>query len=126
MQHIEVKRENGRALVAAMLDAIGDDKLDEAGIWLDKLKELNNLTEEHPDILKFRTLITIQRGKVVDALAHLNTLPDHLAPDMKVFCLLFSGDPGWEALANELADNSPRAEIRSAMSTLLDRQGRFN
>jgi hypothetical protein len=123
MQHIQVIRKNGRALAAAMLDAIGDNKLDEAGIWLDKLKKLNDLTEEHPDILRFRTLIAIQRGKVDDALAHLNTLPHNLVPDMRVMCMLYSGDPEWEGLAKDLADNSPNAEVRSTMSVLLGREG---
>lgn len=121
MQHIEVTRENGRALVAAMLEAIGDDQLDEAGLWLDKLKALNNLTEDHPDILRFRMMIMVQRGKVDDALAYLNSLEDDVVPDMRVFCMLYSGDPGWEERANWLVENSASAEIRLTMSTLLGR-----
>jgi hypothetical protein len=126
MEHIEVTRENGPALAKAMLNAIGDEKLDEAGIWLDKLKELNQLTEDHPDILKFRTMIMVQRGQVDEALAYLNSLEDDVIPDMRVMCMLYSGDPGWEERANWLADNSASAEIRSTMSTLLDREGRFS
>jgi len=126
MQDIEVKRENGRAIAAAMLEAIGDDKFEEAGIWLEKLKALNNLTEDHPDILKFRIMILVQKGQVDEALAYLNSLEDDVIPDMRVMCMLYSGDPGWEERANWLADNSASAEIRSTMSTLLDREGRFS
>lgn len=121
MQQIEVTRENGRALATAMLDAMNARKLDEAGIWLDKLKQLNGLTEEHPDILKFRTLIAMQQGRMGEALARLNAMPANVVPDLRVLCMYCAEDPAWKEQATALADNSPDPEIRSTMALLLGR-----
>jgi len=120
MEDIEPTRENGPKMTEAMFDAIGDDRLDEAEIWLERLRELNQVSEDHPDILAFSSIIAIQRGQAVDALRHINSLPDDHAPDVKVMCLFFTGDPTWEGSAAELAEQSPDPSVRAAMSQMLE------
>ena len=112
----------GPRLASQLLVALGDNHLDAAEACLDALQALRHLDADHPDLLVFRSLIAIQRGQAVDALCRMNNLGDDVAPDVKVLCMVYARDPMWEGLANELADNSPREEIRRSMSLLLGRQ----
>jgi len=126
MQELELTRENGNEMAANMLTALGDNNLDEAEIWLERLRELNKISVDHPDILMFRALIAIQRGHATDALCYMNSLPEEIAPDVKVLCMYFAQDPMWEGLATELAENSPVEHIRESMSLLIGRQQLVN
>jgi type III secretion protein HrpB1 len=121
MQEIGMTREHGHAMASALLHAIGDERFDEAEMWLERLRELNQVSPEHPDILMFRTLIAIQRGQAVDALRYLNSLGEDICPDVRVLCLYFAQDATWEGLATELAEHSPHAHIRESMSLLINR-----
>lgn len=112
-------RENAPLMVEAMFDAIGDDRLDDAETWLESLRELNQLALDHPDILAFNSIITIQRGQAMDALRQINSLPEDHAPDVKVMCLFYAGAPTWQGLAAELAESSPDALVRATMSGVL-------
>jgi len=122
MHSIEPIRENGYAIAAAMMDALVEDNLDEAEVWLECLREMNQLSPDHPDILTFSSLIAIQRGQATEALCHFNSLPDDTAPDLKVMCMYFAQDPTWEGTAHELADHSADPEVRRSMSQFLGRE----
>ena len=111
----------GPRLASELLDALGDNRLDAAEACLDALQALNELDADHPDILVFRSLIAIQRGRAVEALCHMNNLGGDIAPDVNVLCMVYARDPMWEGLATELAENSPREDIRQSMSLLLGR-----
>jgi type III secretion protein HrpB1 len=121
IQDIDVTRENGHALASAMLHAIGDNRLDEAEVWLENLRQLNDVGDDHRDVLMFRVLIAIQRGQAVDALCYLNGLDENHCPDLKALCMYFAQDPMWEGLATDLADNSPDEQIRHSMALLINR-----
>jgi len=108
-------------MAASLLAAIGDNRLDEAETLLERLRELNKISLDHPDILLFRTLIAIQRGQAIDALCYMNSLPDDIAPEVKVVCMYFAKDPMWEGLAADLAENSPHAHVRESMTAFLER-----
>lgn len=112
----------GPRLASALLVALGDNQLDTAEACVDALQALHQLDADHPDLLVFRSLIAIQRGQAVDALCHMNNLGDDVAPDVKVLCMVYARDPMWEGLANELAESSPREDVRRSMSLLLGRQ----
>jgi len=122
MDDIEPTLDNGQRMTVAMFDAINNHRLDEAEIWLERLRDLNQMSADHPDILAFRSLIAIQRGQATEALCHMNGLDDDHAPDVKVMCMFFAGDPLWEGLAADLAERSPDPTIRETMATLLGRQ----
>ena len=117
---MQLTRENAPLMVEAMFDAIGDDRLDDAETWLESLRELNQLALDHPDILAFNSIITIQRGQAMDALRQINSLPEDHAPDVKVMCLFYAEDPTWQGLAAELAESSPDALVRATMSGMLE------
>jgi hypothetical protein len=111
----------GRELASALLHAIGDDRLDDAQRRLEELQELNGLPETHPDVLRFRVLIAIQRGQAKDALHYLNGLDAQLCPELRVLCMFFMQDPLWQGLAAELAENSADPEVRQSMALLIQR-----
>jgi hypothetical protein len=112
--------EDGYKMASALLHAIGDEQLDEAEIWLERLRELNRVSQDHPDILMFRVLIAIQRGQSVDALRYINSLHEDTCPDVRALCLFFAQDPTWEGLATELAAHSPHQHIRESMAQLIN------
>jgi len=120
MDNIQPTRENAPQMVEAMFDAIGDNRLDDAETWLEKLRELNQLAPDHPDILAFSSIITIQRGQAMDALRQINSLPEDHAPDVKLMCLFYAEDPTWQGLAAELAESSPDPRVRATMSSMLE------
>ena len=120
-QHTDVTREQKTELASALLHALGDDELDRADMLLDELREVNGLTDHHPDILLFHVLISIQRGQAMDALHYLNQLGEgQYPPHLRVLCLFFIQDPVWQGLAAELAENSPDPEVRRSMTHLLE------
>ena len=112
----------GPRLASELLVALGDNHLDAAEACLDALQALRQLDADHPDLLVFRSLIAIQRGRAVEALCHMNNLGDDVAPDVKVLCMVYAADPTWEGLAIELAENSPSADVRRSMALLLGRE----
>lgn len=118
--HADVASEQKTELASALLHALGDDELDRADMLLDELRELNGLTDHHPDILLFHVLISIQRGQAMDALHYLNQLGEgNYPPHLRVLCLFFIQDPVWQGLAADLAENSPDPEVRLSMANLL-------
>lgn len=108
---VEIKAE----LTEKMMKAVAESRLDEAEHQLENLREMSSLSPDHPDVLTFRVLIDIQRGQAVDALCHLNSLPADHCPELKVVCMYAIGDPLWQGLAHELADNSPHEHVRQSM-----------
>lgn len=116
----EATSEQKTELASALLHALGDDELDRADMLLEELRDLNGLTDHHPDILLFHVLISIQRGQAMDALHYLNQLGEgHYPPHLRVLCLFFIQDPVWQGLAADLAENSPDPEVRLSMANLL-------
>lgn len=108
-------------LASALLHALGDDELDRADVLLEELREVNGLTDHHPDILLFHVLISIQRGQAIDALHYLNDMGEgQYPPHLRVLCLFFIQDVVWQGLAAELAERSPDPEVRRSMTHLLE------
>ncbi|TKC87904.1 hypothetical protein FAZ69_16700 [Trinickia terrae] len=118
----DMMREQRIEAISSILHALGDDNLDQAHAQIDNLIELTGLSPDHPDILVFRVLLYIQRGQAIDALHYLNELDEQHCPDLRVMCMYFLGDPFWEGLATELAENDPRPHVRESMALLLNRQ----
>lgn len=103
-------------LVKALVDAIEGDRLDEADGLLAQLYEVNPAARE---VLVFPTMIAIKRGRTLDALRHINSLPDGRCDELKALCLYALGDPTWHHYAEEKADD-PDPFIREAMRQLLN------
>jgi type III secretion protein HrpB1 len=104
------------ALATALVEAIRDDRLDEAETLLE---ELNEKSPETTDYLIFPVLIAIQRGYITEALQYLNTLGEDAAPELKALCLNILGDPTWHYHAHRGLD-SEDAHVRKAMRELLE------
>ncbi|HET9645463.1 MAG TPA: HrpB1 family type III secretion system apparatus protein [Burkholderiaceae bacterium] len=104
------------ALTRAMVEAIRDNRLDEAEAMLEELNEIAPFTKE---FLVFPVLIAIQRGYVKEALQHLNSLGEDAAPELKALCLHILGDPSWHYYAQSCLE-SPRQDVRTAMRRLLE------
>lgn len=103
------------ALSQTLVDKLRHDRLDEA----DALYQ--QMCETHPaaqDMLVFPVLIAIQRGRALDALQHINSLPSQRCPELRALCLQMLGDPSWHGEANALLD-SPDPAVRKAMRQLL-------
>jgi len=120
MQTTESIRENGRAIGAALQGALDADDCEKAQLLLEELCELHQLSPVHPDVLMVKAMISIRGGRATDALCDINSLPDDVAPEVKVFCMYFAHDPMWEGLARELSENSPDEEIRQSMTELIE------
>lgn len=102
-------------LAATLIEAIRDDRLDEAETLLD---ELNTLYPETEEFLIFPVLIAIQRGYITEALQYLNSLGEDTAPELKALCLNILGDPIWHYHARQGLE-SEDAYVRRAMRELL-------
>jgi type III secretion protein HrpB1 len=118
-ESLENTREHKIELTSAMMHALGDDDLDKAEDLLDNLQELNELDDEHPDVLTFRVMIAVQRGQALDALRLLNSLDEEHCPELRVLCLFFIEDPLWQGLAAHLVETSPDPDVRASMADLL-------
>jgi len=104
------------ALAAELVEAIRDDRLDEAETLLE---ELNARSPETQEYLIFPVLIAIQRGYIKEALQYLNEhLEEDAAPELKALCLNILGDPTWHYHAQRGLD-SDDAHVRKAMRELL-------
>ena len=103
------------ALAIKLVDAITDNRLDEAETLLEELNSLQPDTEEY---LVFPVLIAIQRGFIKEALQYLNTLGENTAPELKALCLNILGDPTWNYHARDCLE-SDDPTVRKAMRELL-------
>ena len=96
--------------------AIKDDRLDDAETLYEALSEVMN----EDDLLAFRVFITIQRGRVLEALQFINELPEDRCPELKVICLHLIKDPTWQSMAESLEDSTDPT-VSKAMRQLLQR-----
>lgn len=103
------------SLSQAMVEAMRDNRVDEAEAMFKLLCELDPSCE---DLLIFPALIAIQRGQILAALQHINGLPEDRCPEIKALCLNLLGDPLWHGLAMSLVD-STEPYVRKAMRQLL-------
>jgi len=103
------------ALAIKLVDAITDNRLDEAETLLEELNALQPDTEEY---LVFPVLIAIQRGYIKEALQYLNTLGENTAPELRALCLNILGDPTWNYHARDCLE-SDDPTVRKAMRELL-------
>jgi hypothetical protein len=104
------------ALATALVDAIRDDRLDEAETLLE---ELNARSPETQEYLIFPVLIAIQRGYIKEALQYLNeNLEEDAAPELKALCLNILGDPTWHLHAQRGLESDDE-HVRLAMRQLL-------
>ena len=104
------------ALAIKLVDAITDNRLDEAETLLEELNAMQPDTEEY---LVFPVLIAIQRGFIREALQYLNTLGEDTAPELKALCLNIIGDPTWNYHARDCLE-SDDPHVRKAMRQLLE------
>ncbi|AVS92496.1 hypothetical protein C8246_12655 [Paracidovorax avenae] len=104
------------ALAVRLVEALRDDRLDEAETLLDEMNAMSPETEEH---LIFPVLIAIQRGYITEALQYLNTLGEDTAPELKALCLNILGDPTWHYHAQQCLE-SDDPHVRKAMRQLLE------
>lgn len=102
-------------LARNLVEAIQDNRLDEAERLLEELTLLEPGTKEH---LVFPVLISIQRGYVKEALLYINGLEPDACPELKAVCMNILGDPLWQAQAESCLD-SPDAHVRKAMRQML-------
>jgi tetratricopeptide (TPR) repeat protein len=108
--------EASAALAARLVEAIRDDRLDEAEALLE---ELNARSPETQEYLIFPVLIAIQRGYITEALQYLNeNLEEDAAPELKALCLNILGDPTWHLHAQRGLDSEDE-HVRLAMRQLL-------
>jgi hypothetical protein len=101
--------------VKQLVEAIRDDRIDEA----DEL--LQRLTEDYPDegdLMVFGVVLAIQRGLAREALRSLEELPGDQHEELKVLCLRVLGEPHWEGMALELAETGTPT-VRKAMREML-------
>lgn len=104
------------ALATALVEAIRDDRLDEAETMLEELNAMSPETEEY---LIFPVLIAIQRGYIKEALQYLNEhLEEDAAPELKALCLNILGDPTWHLHAQRGLESEDE-HVRLAMRQLL-------
>lgn len=102
-------------LARTLVEAIQDNRLDEAERLLEELTDLEPDTKEH---LVFPVLISIQRGYVKEALLYINGLEPDACPELKAVCMNILGDPLWHAQAESCLD-SPDPHVRKAMRQML-------
>jgi type III secretion protein HrpB1 len=104
------------ALATALVEAIRDDRLDEAETMLEELNARSPDTQEY---LIFPVLIAIQRGYIKEALQYLNeNLEEDAAPELKALCLNILGDPTWHLHAQRGLESDDE-HVRLAMRQLL-------
>ena len=104
------------ALATALVEAIRDDRLDEAETMLE---ELNAMAPETQEYLICPVLIAIQRGYIKEALQYLNEhLEEDAAPELKALCLNILGDPTWHMHAQRGLESEDE-HVRLAMRQLL-------
>ena len=96
--------------------AIKDDRLDEAEALYEALCEVMN----EDDLVAFRVFITIKRGRVLEALQFISSLPEDRCPELKAICLHLIKDPTWHSVAESLEDSTDPT-VRKAMRQLLQR-----
>jgi type III secretion protein HrpB1 len=111
-----VQREFDPKLVCELAAAIKNKRLDEADALYDALCEVRG----EDALLTFRVLITIQRGRVLEALQFVNGLPQDRCPELKAICLYLIKDPTWQGIAESLEDSADPT-VRKAMRQLLQR-----
>lgn len=102
-------------LCASVIDAIRENRLDEAESLLKQLGAI------HPNVDDFRVyhvIIAIQRGNAREALRELEETPGNKHDALKALLLKYLGEPHWEGMARELA-GSPDPSVRTAMQQLL-------
>lgn len=104
-------------LVKALVEAIESNRLDDADALLAQLYDVNPDARE---ALAFPTVIAIRRGRALEALQHINSLPDGRCDELKALCLYALGDPMWHRYAEERVDD-PDPFVREAMRQLLGR-----
>ncbi len=102
-------------LARAMMEALQEDRLDEAEFMYARLCILDSRAE---DVLIFPVIFAIQRGQALQALQHMNQLPAERCPELRVLCLNVLGDPIWHSEATALLD-SPKIAVRQSMRQLL-------
>ncbi len=106
------------ALVQRLIASIRSNALDEAEALYTQLCEVRPAAAQ--DMLVFPTVIAIQRGRTLDALRYLNSLPEDRCPELKAICLRLLGDPTWHSYAETQVD-APDPYVRKAMRQLLGR-----
>ena len=104
-------------LALDLADTLREDQLDRADALYQQMCETHPAAQE---MLVFPVLIAIQRGRALDALQHINSLPAERCPELRALCLKMLGDPSWHGEATALAE-SPDPDIRKAMQQLLGR-----
>lgn len=115
MEAEQVHTDPAAALAIRLVEAITENRLDEAEVLLEELNTLQPDTEEY---LVFPVLIAIQRGFIKEALQYLNTLGENTAPELKALCLNILGDPTWNYHAQDCLE-SDDPTVRKAMRELL-------
>ncbi|MGF6292564.1 HrpB1 family type III secretion system apparatus protein [Paraburkholderia youngii] len=105
------------SLARAVADAIKGDRLDEAEARLAQLYEVHPAARE---ALVFPTVLAIRRGHTLDALRHLNSLPEGKHSELKALCLYLLGDQTWHRYAEENLED-PDPYVRNSMLRLLGR-----
>lgn len=106
------------ALARTLVDQLRANRLDEADALYQQLCETHDAAR---DMLVFPVLIAIQRGRALDALQQINSLPADQHPELRALCLQMLGDPSWHGEATALLD-APDPDIRKAMGQLLGRR----
>jgi type III secretion protein HrpB1 len=115
---MEIIEQSDAGFLAPMIAAaIREGRLDDADRLLEELHILHPASKEN---LTFQVMIAIQRGRVLDALQHINGLPDDQCPELKTLCLKILGNPIWEGHAEALLDHHDPF-VRKAMRELLGR-----
>ncbi|CAM4122811.1 HrpB1 family type III secretion system apparatus protein [Paracidovorax anthurii] len=115
MDESQLPNDPAAALAVRIVDALRDDRLDEAEQLLEEMNALSPETEEY---LIFPVLIAIQRGYITEALQYLNSLGEDTAPELKALCLNILGDPTWHYHAQQCLE-SDDSFVRKAMRELL-------
>jgi len=121
-KQVDAARERRVSLTLGLLHAFGDDDLDKAQECLDTFAQENGLSQEQEDVVVFRVMIAIQRGRALDALHLMNDFGEDFHPELRALSLFFLRDPLWRGLATELAENSPHENVRVGMTNLLNQR----
>lgn len=107
-----------RMLVCQMEEALRDDRIDEAqALW----EQLCSAFPQARAFVVFPVLISIQRGRIQEALYMIEESKDFPSPDLKALCLYLLHDASWHGYATDLAESSPEPYVRQAMLRLLGR-----
>ncbi|QHI99720.1 hypothetical protein GT347_18100 [Xylophilus rhododendri] len=101
--------------VVRMFGALREHRLDEAE---QLFAELGDADSRVKNLRVFPVLLAIQRGRPLDALQFVNSLPGDPCPELRALCLRLLGDPRWQGEAATLLDSSD-PEVGKAMRELL-------